>query len=49
MIDVAQALAWTERALLIAASLPDRFVRGQVLPEIEHRKQRLVKKIDRTV
>jgi hypothetical protein len=47
-IDLAQALAWTERALTIAASLPDRFTRRQVLPEVEHRKQRLTRKIDRT-
>ena len=47
-IDLAQALAWTERALTIAASLTDRFARSQVQPEVEHRKQRLMRKIDRT-
>jgi len=47
-IDLPQALAWTERALTIATSLTDRFLRGQVLPEAEHRKQRLMRKIDRT-
>jgi hypothetical protein len=48
-IDLPQALVWTERALTIATSLPDRFTRSQVLPEVEHRKQRLVKKMARTV
>jgi tetratricopeptide (TPR) repeat protein len=47
-IDLAQALAWTERALTLAASLSDRFTRNQVLPEVEHRRQRLRRKIDRT-
>jgi hypothetical protein len=47
-IDLAQALTWTEHALTIAASLPDRFTRSQVLPVVEHRKQRLVRKIKQT-
>ena len=47
-INLPQALAWTERALIIAASLTDRFVRSQVLPEVEHRRQRLMRKINRT-
>jgi hypothetical protein len=46
--DLPQALAWTEQGRAIAASLTDRLLRGQVLAEVEHRKQRLVRKIDRT-
>ena len=47
-VDLAHALAWTEQALTIAASLTDRFTRNQVLPEVEHRQQRLLRKIERT-
>jgi uncharacterized protein len=47
-IDLPQALAWTERALAIAASLTDRLARSQMLSEVEHRRQRLVRKINRT-
>lgn len=47
-INLPQALAWTERALTIAASLTDRFTRSQVLSEVEHRQQRLRRKISRT-
>jgi hypothetical protein len=46
-VDLPQALAWTERALALAASLPDRVTRGQVLSEVEHRKERLVRKKNR--
>ena len=46
-VDLPRALAWTEQALAIAAALPDRLLRSQVLPEVEHRKQRLVRKISR--
>ena len=46
-VDLPRALAWTEQALAIAAALPDRLLRSQVLPEVEHRKQRLVRKINR--
>jgi uncharacterized protein len=46
-VDLPRALAWTEQALAITAALPDRLLRSQVLPEVEHRKQRLVRKIDR--
>ena len=46
-VDLPRALAWTEQALAIAAALPDRLLRSQVLPEVEHRKRRLVRKIDR--
>lgn len=44
-IDLPQALAWTEQALAIAASLTDRMTRNQVLSEVKHRQQRLVRKI----
>jgi len=47
-VDLPRALAWTEQALAIAAALPDRLLRSQVLPEVEHRKQRLVRKISRS-
>jgi len=47
-INLAQALAWTEQAVSRAASLTDRFTRNQVLAEVEHRQQRLVRKVSRT-
>jgi uncharacterized protein len=47
-VDLPQALAWTERALALAASLPDRVTRSQVLPEVEHRKERLARRIYRS-
>src|SRR5512139_825015 len=47
-LDLPQALAWTEQALVIAASLPDRLTRSQVSSEVQHRRQRLVRKINRT-
>ena len=46
-VDLPQALAWTERALALAASLPDRVMRSQMLSEVGHRKERLVRKIKR--
>lgn len=46
-INLPQALAWTERALTSATALPDRFTRSQVLSEVEHRKQRLMRKMKR--
>lgn len=45
--DLPQALAWTEQALAVAASLPDRPTRQEILSAVEHRQQRLVRKIDR--
>ena len=45
--DLPQALAWTEQALALAGSLPDRLTRQVAVAEVEHRKQRLVRKIDR--
>jgi tetratricopeptide (TPR) repeat protein len=47
-IDLPQALAWTEQALTIAGSLSDRLARREIMAEVEHRKQRLVRKIDRS-
>ena len=47
-VDLPRALGWTEQALAIAAALPDRLMRSQVLPDVEHRKQRLVRKISRS-
>ncbi len=47
-INLPQALAWTEQASMIAAALPDRLARQQLLPEVEHRKQRLIRKTERT-
>ncbi len=47
-VDLPRALAWTEQALAIAAALPDRLLRSQVLPEVEHRRRRLVRKISRS-
>jgi tetratricopeptide (TPR) repeat protein len=47
-VDLQQALAWTEQALAIAKSLPDRLTRNEMLSEVEHRKQRLVRKIGRS-
>jgi hypothetical protein len=46
-VDLPQALAWTERALALAASLPERATRNQELAEVKHRKERLVRKIKR--
>jgi tetratricopeptide (TPR) repeat protein len=46
-VDLPQALAWTEQALALATSLPDRLMRNQVSSEVEHRRQRLVRKINR--
>jgi uncharacterized protein YprB with RNaseH-like and TPR domain len=47
-INLELAIAWTERALTIAASLTDRFTRSQVLSEVDHRQQRLKRKMHRT-
>jgi tetratricopeptide (TPR) repeat protein len=46
-VNLPQALAWTEQALSIAKSMPDRLTRREVLSEVQHRQQRLVRKIDR--
>jgi tetratricopeptide (TPR) repeat protein len=47
-IDLPQALAWTEQALTIAGSLSDRLTRQEMMAEVKHRKQRLVRKIERS-
>ena len=47
-IDLQLALTWTEQALTIAASLPDRLIRTEVLSEVKHRRQRLRRKVNRT-
>jgi len=46
-IDLPPALAWTERALALTASVPDRVTRNELTAELEHRRARLLKKKDR--
>ncbi len=48
VVDLPQALAWTEQAQTIAATLPDRFTRSELTAELAHRQKRLLKKRDRT-
>ena len=47
-INLAQALAWTEQALTIANALTDRLTRSEMLSEVGHRQQRLLRKVSRT-
>ncbi len=48
-VDLPQALAWTEQALAIVGSWPDQLTRNEMLSEVEHRKQRLMRKVERSV
>jgi uncharacterized protein YprB with RNaseH-like and TPR domain len=45
--DVGRALDWTDQALALAASVPDRLTRNELTAELEHRRVRLSKKRDR--
>jgi len=47
-VDVERALHWTDHALALSASVPDRITRGELTAELEHRRARLLKKKERT-
>ena len=46
-IDLAQAAAWTERALTLAAGLPDPLARAETSAALQHRQARLIRKLNR--
>jgi hypothetical protein len=44
--DLAQALAWTERAVELAGRAPASARRRQILDDLAHRRARLVRKLE---
>ncbi len=47
VVDLPRAMAWTERALKIAALLPEQFIQEVITEELQHRRERLARKLGR--
>ncbi len=46
-VDLPRAMAWTERALEISASLSEPFIQEVITAELQHRRERLARKLSR--